>query len=121
LSIAELANGRFLLISDLMQDATPNITTSAEFENWWNTNESSTPNLKIHRGNIAHLFYMLTITPEGNGASFFISAAPATDSGWGLLPTHNVFHLVGTKMGFDEPTTYTFPEVQFSLTTNTAY
>jgi hypothetical protein len=78
-------------------------------------------NLHIHRGNVGHLFYSLAITPEGNGASFFISTTPATDSGGGLLPTHNAFHLVGTTIGFDEAPTYTLPEVEFTLTTNTAY
>jgi hypothetical protein len=121
LSAAELVDTRFLLITNLTQDAAPPITTPAEFETWWTTDESLIPNLHIHRGNVGHLFYSLAITPEGNGASFFISTTPATDSGGGLLPTHNAFHLVGTTIGFDEATTYTLPEVQFALTTNTAY
>jgi hypothetical protein len=121
LSAAELVDTRFLLITNLIQDAAPTIATPAEFETWWTTDESLIPNLHIHRGNVGHLFYSLAITPEGNGASFFISTAPATDSGGGLLPTHNAFHLVGTTIGFDEAPTYTLPEVQFALTTNTAY
>jgi type II secretory pathway pseudopilin PulG len=121
LSAAELVDTRFLLITNLIQDAAPTITTPAEFETWWTTDESLIPNLHIHRGNVGHLFYSLAITPKGNGASFFISTAPATDSGGGLLPTHNAFHLVGTTIGFDEATTYSLPEVQFALTTNTAY
>jgi type II secretory pathway pseudopilin PulG len=121
LSAAELVDTRFLLITNLIQDAAPTIATPAEFETWWTTDESLIPNLHIHRGNVGHLFYSLAITPEGNGASFFISTTPATDSGGGLLPTHNAFHLVGTTIGFDEATTYSLPEVQFALTTNTAY
>ena len=112
LSAAELVDTRFLLITNLTQDAAPTITTPAEFETWWTTDESLTPNLHIHRGSVGHLFYSLAITPEGNGASFFISTTP---------PTHNAFHLVGTTIGFDEATTFTLPEVQFALTTNTAY
>ncbi len=121
LSAAELINARFLLLSNLTQDVAPTITTPAEFETWWTTNESLVPNLHLHRGNAGHLFYSLAITPKGNGASFFVSTAPATDSAGGLLPTHSAFHLVGTTIGFDEDPTYLFPEVQFALTTNTAY
>ena len=121
LSAAELVNARFLLLSNLTQDVAPIITTPAEFETWWTTNESLVPDLHMHRSNVGYLFYSLAITPEGNGASFFIATAPDTDSGGGLLPTHNAFHLAGTMIGFDEATTYTFPEVQFALTTNTAY
>ncbi len=117
----ELVNARFLLISDLSQDAAPGITTPTAFEAWWNTDETLVPNLHMHRSNIGYLFYSLAITPEGNGASFFIGTAPTTDSGGGLLPTHNAFHLVGTMIGFDEAPTYTLPEVQFALMTNTAY
>ncbi len=118
---SELVNARFLLLSNLSQDAAPTITTSTEFETWWTTNESTVANLFLHRGNIANLLYSLTVTPQGNGASHFVSHTPTTDSGGGLLPTHNAFHLLGTMIGFDEDTTYSIPEVQFALTTNTAY
>jgi hypothetical protein len=121
LTPAELVDTRFLLITNLIQDAAPTITTPAEFETWWTTDESLIPNLHIHRGNVGHEFYSLAITPQGNGASYFISTAPSTDSGGGLLPTHNAFHLMGTMVGFDEATTYAIPEVQFALTTNIDY
>ena len=121
LSAAELVNARFLLLSHLTQDVAPTITSPAEFDTWWTANESLVPNLRIQRGNVGYLFYSLSITPEGNGASFFISAAPSTDSGGGLLPTHNAFHLAGTLIGFDEATSYALPEVRFALTANTAY
>ncbi len=121
LTPSEILDARFLLLSNLTQDAAPIITTPAEFETWWTMDESLIPNLHLHRSNVGNLFYSLTITPQGNGASFFINTAPAIDSGGGLLPTHNAFHLLGTMIGFDEDTTYSVPEVQFALTTNTAY
>lgn len=121
LTPSEILDARFLLLSNLTQDAAPIITTPAEFETWWTMDESLVPNLHLHRSNVGNLFYSLTITPQGNGASFFINTAPAIDSGGGLLPTHNAFHLLGTMIGFDEDTTYSVPEVQFALTTNTAY
>jgi type II secretory pathway pseudopilin PulG len=64
LSAAELVDTRFLLITNLIQDAAPTITTPAEFETWWTTDESLIPNLHIHRGNVGHLFYSLAITPR---------------------------------------------------------
>lgn len=117
-----ILDARFLLVSNLAQDAAPVITTPAEFETWWTMDESLVPNLHLYRINVGHLFFSLSITPQGNGASFFINTAPATNSGAGLLPIHNAFHLLGTMIGFDEDTTYSDPpEVQFALTTNTAY
>ena len=121
LSTSELVNARFLLVSNLAEDAAPTITTSSEFETWWTRNESLTPNLYLHRTNFGHLFYSLAITPQGHGGSYFIDRLPTSDAGIGLLPTHNAFHLLGTMIGFDENTAYTTPEVQFALTTNTAY
>ncbi len=120
LSGSELANARIILITNLTQDAAPSITTPTEFENWWTMDESLIPNLHIHRRNFGNLFYSLAITPNGNGGSFLVNIF-TTNSGTGLLPNHNAFHLVGTQIGFDEDTAYITPEVQFALTTNTAY
>ncbi|HBP86837.1 MAG TPA: hypothetical protein DD706_03975 [Nitrospiraceae bacterium] len=116
----ELVNARFLLISNLSQDAAPAISTPAAFETWWNTNESTTPPLTIHRGTVAHLFYTLSLIPKGNGASFSIDHQP-THSNGALLPAHGSFHLLGTEIGLDEDNTYTTPDILFGLTTNTAY
>jgi hypothetical protein len=121
LAAGELVDARFLLLSSLAQDVAPTITSPGEYEFWWTMNERLVPHLHIHRGNAGHLFYSLTLTPLGNGASFFISAPPATDSGGGAFPTHQAFHLVGTMIGFDEAASYNIPEIQFVLTTNTAY
>ena len=59
LSAAELINARFLLLSNLTQDLAPTITTPAEFESWWTTNESLIPNLHIHRGNVGTFILFL--------------------------------------------------------------
>jgi len=121
ITATELVDAQFLLISNLTQDAAPTITTAAEFDAWWTMNESLVPDLHIQRINVGNLFYSLVITPEGKGASFFINTAPATNSVGGVLPTHNAFHLMGTAIGFDEASIYSKPEIQFALTTNTAY
>ncbi len=117
---AEIINARFLLISNLSQDAAPAITTPASFETWWNTNESTTPPLTIHRGIVSHLFYTVSLIPKGNGGSFSIDHQ-TTHSNGALLPTHGRFHLMGTEIGLDEDDSYSTPDVQFAITTNTGY
>ena len=120
LASGEIINARFLLLSELSQDIDPTLTTPAEFEAWWSTDESSTPNLLLHREHTGSLFYSLRITPNGNGASFSIHNQ-YTDSNGGLLPAHESFHLMGTQIGFDENNIYTVPDIQFALTTHTSY
>ena len=120
LPVGELVNARFLLISNLAQDAAPAITTPASFETWWNMDDSTTPPLIIHRGTVGHLFYMVNLTPKGNGGSFSIDHQP-THSNGALLPTHGRLHLLGTEIGLDEDNSYNTPEIAFSLTTNTGY
>lgn len=118
---AEIINARFLLLSNLSQDAAPSITTPVSFETWWNTNDSIIPALTIHRGTISHLFYTVSLIPKGNGGSFSIDHQP-THSNGDLLPTHSRFHLIGTEIGMDEDDSYTPPpDVRFALTTNTSY
>ena len=68
---AELVDARFLLLSNLTQDVAPTITTPAEFESWWTTNESAVPNLFLHRGNIANLLYSLAISTSREWSQLF--------------------------------------------------
>jgi len=120
LNSVELADARFLLISRLDQDANPAITNAPAFETWWTTDDSTDPNLHIFRGNVGSLFHQLTVTAVGAGASYQIMGT-STNSGGGTLATHTKYHLRGTLVGFDEANAYATPEVQFALTTNTAY
>lgn len=120
LAAGELVNARFLLLSDLTRDVAPTATTPTEFETWWSTDDLTSPNLLLHRGNIGNLFYSMSITSTGNGASFSINQV-ATDSNGALLPAHGGFHLIGTEIGFDEDNSYVTPDILFALTTNTAY
>ncbi len=120
LQAGNLPDARFLVISHLSQDAAVSITTPADFESWWSTDESTTPNLKISRGHFASHFLSLGLNPQGNGGSVFIHNQPINSNG-GLLPTQTRFHLAGTTVGFDENNTYVNPEVIFGLTTNTTY
>ena len=65
-----LADSRVLLITDLTQNANPTIITDADFETWWNTDETGTPDLKIHRGQVNHLFHLLSLSADGAGGSY---------------------------------------------------
>ncbi len=120
LASSDVDDARFLLISNLTQDEAPTITNATQFETWWTTDESATPGLHIYRGNLGDGFYQLTITGEGAGASYQLNGT-ATNSGGTTLTTHTKHHLIGTPIKFDEADTYATPEVQFALTTNTAY
>lgn len=120
LTAGELVNARFLLISNLAQDAATAITTPASFETWWNMNDSTTPSLIIHRETVSHLFYIVNLIPKGNGGSFSIDHQP-THSNGALLPTHGRLHLLGTEIGLDEDNSYNTPDIAFSLTTTTGY
>jgi Tfp pilus assembly protein PilE len=120
LSSSELPDARVLLISNLTRDESPTITNAAEFETWWATDESATTGLHINRSNVGYLFHQLTIDQDGNGGSYQVNAT-ATDSGGGPLALHSNYHLTGTSIQFDEADSYSSPEVQFALTTNTTY
>lgn len=121
LAPGQLADSRFLLISDLEQNINPSITNDADFETWWNTDETPTPDLKIYRGHFGHLFHLVSLSGSGAGGSFFIFPTSVNSNG-GILPFHLRYHLVGTTVGLDETDTYTDPPViQFTMTGDTGY
>ena len=116
----DLADARFLLITDLTQDANPTINNDAQFESWWDTDETSTPDLKIHRGHAGHLFHLVSLTADGSGGSYAIDGN-TTNSGGGTLSAHIRYHLTGTPIGLDEANAYSVPETQFTLTAEAGY
>ncbi|GJL51164.1 MAG: hypothetical protein NPIRA01_23910 [Nitrospirales bacterium] len=120
LAPTDLDDVRFLLISHLKADAAPTITNAAEFDTWWNTDETSTPNLKIHRGSVANWFRLLALSADVAGGSYRIDGV-ATNPGCGNLTTHTRYHLPGTMVGLDEAGTYSVSEVQFSQGSDTGY
>ncbi|MEZ4347840.1 MAG: type II secretion system protein [Nitrospirales bacterium] len=120
LATNQLGNARFLLITHLGQHANPAILTDANFESWWNTDETATPDLKIYRGHLGHLFHLLSVSGSGAGGSYMVNGSP-TNSGGALLSTHLRYHLAGTSIGLDENNTYGTPELQVALTTDAGY
>lgn len=120
LATADLTALRFLLISDLSQDAAPTITNATEFETWWATDETATPDLKIYRGNLAMLFHQVSLTFLGPGGSYQIDGT-TTDSSGGTLTDYSRYHVAGSLVSLDEDTPYGTPEIEFALTTDVAY
>ena len=123
LASGSLADARFLLITNLEQNAAPTITTDAQFETWWNTDETGTPDLKIHRGHVAHLFHLLSLSADGIGGSYRINSGTAVNAGGGTLTLHTRYHLTGTMVELDEAAAFDplNPEVQFTMTGEAGY
>ncbi len=115
-----LASARFLLITDLTQDANPSITTEGEFETWWNTDETGTPDLKTHRGHVSRLFHLLSLSADGTGGSYTIDGS-ATNAGGGTLASHIRYHMTGTSVALDEANTFSTAETQFTMTGEAGY
>ena len=120
LAPAFLADSRFLLISNLNQNANPTITTDAEFETWWDTDETGTPDLKIHRGQVGDLFHLLSLSADGAGGSYTVDGT-AVDSGGGTLAARTTYHISGTPVALDEASTFGTAETQFTLTMDAGY
>ncbi len=120
IAAAVVPDARFLLISDLSQDAAPAIVTPADFDAWWNTDETPTPDLKIYRVHVGSLFHLVSLSATGNGGSYRIDGT-VTNSGGGLLPSSSNYHLVGTNVELDEADPYAAPEIQFILALDAGY
>ncbi len=115
-----LADARFMVITHLSQNVNPSITTDADFETWWSTDETGTPNLKIHRGHVGHLFHLLSLSANGAGGSYAVDGS-STDSGSGTLVPHSRYHVSGTTVSLDEANTFSDPETQFTLTSEAGF
>ena len=115
-----LADSRMLLITDLSTNANPTIVTDADFETWWNTDETGMLDLKIHRQHVGHLFHLLSRSADGAGGSYAIDGT-ATDSGGGTLALHTRYHMTGTTVALDEANTFMTAETQFTMTGEAGY
>ncbi len=122
LSVSELDDAQFLLISNLRADAAPTITNATEFDAWWDTDETTTPDLKIHRGQVSDLYSLLTLEATGSRGDYQIDG---TTTNWDCYTKpeldHNKYHLTGTSVALDEISPYGSPEVQFSLAKDIGY
>ncbi|MDT7042363.1 type II secretion system protein [Candidatus Nitronereus thalassa] len=116
----EIPDTRYLLISNLNADAAPTITNATEFDAWWNTNETSTPDLFIERGSVGHLFRLVNLLADTTGGSYSIDGT-VTNSGCGITLSHLRYHLIGTRVGVDEAIPYAVPEIQFIANEDTTH
>ncbi|MCA9470679.1 MAG: hypothetical protein MRJ96_03685 [Nitrospirales bacterium] len=122
LSSNELDDAQYLLISSLIDDAAPTITNAAEFDAWWDTDETSTPDLKIHRGQVSDLYSLLTLeAPGARGAYRIEDVTTNWDCRAKPALIHTKYHLAGTMIALDEVSPYGTPEVQFSLMEDRSY
>lgn len=119
-STTALADARFMIITHLAQNVNPSITTDANFETWWSTDETGTPDLKIHRGHVGHLFHLLSLSANGAGGSYAVDGSPIASGGGTLVP-HLRFHLTGTRISLDETNTFSGPATQITLTTEAGF
>lgn len=122
LSPTSLSDARFLLISDVGVDASPIINNAAQFDAWWNTDETLTPDLKIYRGHVGNMFHLVSLSSVGDGGSYRVHGT-ATSSGGSRLASRGSYHLAGTAIEMDEADTFdpgNF-EVGFTLTYDVGY
>jgi len=122
LTPANLPGARFLLISDVSTDANPTITNATQFDNWWNTDETATPDLLIHRGHVGGVFHLVSISAMGAGGSYRIDGT-RTNSGGGTLTSRGNYHVTGTVVEFDEDNSFSPGSFAFgfTLTTDAGY
>ena len=119
---SDLPDTRFLLISNVKADASPTITNGTQFDTWWNTDTTTTPNVKIYRGHMGKMFHLVSVSAVGDGGSFRIDGT-ATSSGGGRITSQGNYHLVGTPIELDEADTFSAgnSEVDFTLTSDAGY
>ncbi len=122
LSQTSLSDARYLLISDVSVDASPVIVNATQFDAWWNTDETLTPDLKIYRGHVGNMFHLVSLSAVGDGGSFRIHGT-ATSSGGARLTSQGNYHLAGTAIEMDEADTFDPGnyEVGFTLTYDVGY
>ncbi len=122
LAPANLSDSRFILISDLTQNANPTLTTEAGFQDEWERDETGTPDLKIHRGHVSHLFHLLSLSANGIGGSYAIDGN-AINSNGGTLTLHARYHVTGTTVALDETDPFALggADTQFTMTTEAGY
>jgi prepilin-type N-terminal cleavage/methylation domain-containing protein len=116
----EVQDTRYLLISNVSTDVAPTITNAAEFDAWWDTDETANPDLFIERGSVGHLFRLVNLLADTTGGSYSIDGT-ITNSGCGITLNHLRYHLVGTRVGMDEALPYSVPEIQFIVHDDTTH
>lgn len=116
LTSTQLADTRFLLISNVSSDVNPTITNAGEFNTWWNTDETATPDLKIFRGHVGDAFHLVGISTVGQEGSYRIHGTVTNAGNGGTLAMRATYHLVGTVVEFDEDFNFSVGNFAFGFT-----
>jgi len=102
---SNISDYRFLVITDLTQDVSPTINNAAQFDNWWNTDDSIRPDLVIQRGTIKPHLHVVSLSAKGTGGSYRIDGQ-VTDSGGGTLAPYGQFHVAHSVIELSEDDTF---------------
>lgn len=120
---ADITDLRYLLITDLTQNANPNLNNAAQFDNWWNTDETSTPDVIIYRGTVKPMFFMVSLSAIGDGGSYRIDGN-STNSNPGALSSYSNYHLRGSLVELSEDSSFgsgSGVTISFSLANDVGY
>ncbi len=115
---------RFMVLSDLTQDPGPNLNNLAEFNTWWDTDDSITPDLIIYRGKVKKHFHLVSMSAVGPGGSYQIDGEPTNAGGSGTLGVYGNYHITGSLIELSEDNSFgsgSGVTISFSLTTNVGY
>jgi len=127
IAASDLSDFRFMVISDLTQNANPITNNAAQFDNWWNTDDSIVPDLVFYRGTIKPLLYLVSLSAVqggGAGGSFRIDGTQTNNFGNGPSATHSQYHLKGTFVELSEIAGFgsgAGTTISFALTADVGY
>ncbi len=115
LTVSELADARYLLISNVSADAAPTITNASQFDSYWNTDTTTTPDVQIYRGHVSSLFHLLSISAMGQHGSYRIDGTGTNSGNGGTLATRMTYHVRGTVVEFDEDFNFSPGSFEFGI------
>ena len=124
IATSNLTNFRFMVITDLTQDINPNTNNAANFDNWWNTDDSIDPDLIIYRGTIRPLLYLVSLSAVGSGGSFQIDGKKTNNFGNGSPSPYGQYHLKGTLVELSEDNSFgsgSGVTISFTLTADAGF
>jgi len=121
---SDLTDFRFMVITDLTQDVNPNTNNAANFDSWWDTDDSINPDLLIYRGTIKPLLYLVSLSAVGEGGSYRIDGNKTSAGGSGTLATYGQYHLKGSLVELSEDDNFgggSGVTISFTLTADAGY
>lgn len=124
---SNLSDFRFMVISDLTQNANPITNNAAQFDNWWDTDDSIVPDLVIYRGTIKPLLSLVSLSAVRSGGapgSFRIDGRATNSFGNSPSSIYGQYHLKGTLVELSETPNFGGGggvTISFNLTADAGY